>query len=61
VTAPASIVFLLDVDSTLLDNDRVIAGLQRLRIAAHGGRKAMKAKQKLYEMGQSLWLDNTQP
>jgi FMN phosphatase YigB (HAD superfamily) len=29
VTPPASIVFLLDVDNTLLDNDRVIADLRR--------------------------------
>ena len=28
MTPPASVVFLLDVDNTLLDNDRVIADLQ---------------------------------
>jgi beta-phosphoglucomutase-like phosphatase (HAD superfamily) len=29
VTPPAPVVFLLDVDNTLLDNDRIIADLKR--------------------------------
>ncbi|HUL80419.1 MAG TPA: HAD family hydrolase [Vicinamibacteria bacterium] len=36
MTPPASIVFLLDVDNTLLDNDRVIADLQRHLAQAFG-------------------------
>jgi phosphoglycolate phosphatase-like HAD superfamily hydrolase len=36
MTPPASIAFLLDVDNTLLDNDRVIADLQRHLAQAFG-------------------------
>ena len=36
MTARASVVFLLDVDNTLLDNDRVIADLQRHLAQAFG-------------------------
>jgi FMN phosphatase YigB (HAD superfamily) len=36
MNSPAAVVFLLDVDNTLLDNDRVTADLQRHLTQAHG-------------------------